>query len=83
MSEQDILAAVAYRDCLLWAVTQDDITAHFTLDTGMALPIQARTPLDMLIDQATGYDAGFARAFVAWFNTHVWGEDDVPEGVTR
>ena len=33
-----------------------------------------RTPLDRMVDEATGADKAFLEAFAAWMNANVWGE---------
>ncbi len=53
----------------------------FQRETKTPVPERARNGLDALIGKATGWDAAFAEAFVAWFNVHVWG-DEVPVRVT-
>lgn len=74
----DLLMAVAYRDCLLWATREPEIIEAFRREAGVAYR-PARTPLDAMIDEATGAHKAIAEAFIAWFNVHVWG-DDVPAG---
>lgn len=73
MIPSDPLVQIAWRDCLMWAAGEADIKASFTRETGFSLPAKL-TPLDMMIDSATGYDDALARKFIEWFNANVWGE---------
>jgi hypothetical protein len=73
--------------CLHWAIGYPDILAAFKADTGVSLT-PARTPLDRMIDEATGADKAFIEAFVPWFHANVWGDelaevDKAVHGTTR
>lgn len=63
----------AWLSCLSWAMTEPEILAAFRQDTGHAWA-PGRTPLDRMVDEATGADKAFLEAFAAWMNVHVWGE---------
>jgi hypothetical protein len=68
--------AQAWLGCLSWASRDADICARFKEETGKsAFWMQRRTPLDAMIDKATGYEAIVISAFVDWVNTNLWGED--------
>jgi len=54
------------------ALGDDNMVASFQLATGMKWT-RGRTTLDRKIDDATGADETFLRAFIAWFNENVWG----------
>ena len=69
--EDDPLMAVAWRDCLMWAATQTEILDAFSSETGLRL---GTSPFDRMIDEATGFDAAIAKAFIDWFNENVWGD---------
>lgn len=75
----DVLMARAYRDCLLWAAGDPEVMAAFSRETGTVIA-QRTSPLDGMIDAATGYDAHIAKKFLSWFNENIWCEA-VPEGV--
>ena len=70
----------AWCSCLAWALSEDDVVAAFRRDSGLNWS-PGKTPMDQLIDKATGADERFIRAFVEWFNERVWGDpmsrDDV------
>lgn len=63
-----------WASALLWAVRDPEAVKAFQADTGVTAPI-AHSPLDAMIDAATGRDEHFARAFAEWFNRNVWGVD--------
>lgn len=60
---------------LYWTIKQPDAIAAFEADTGVKVGA-AKTPLDRMIDDATGASEGIVKAFVDWFNENVWGEID-------
>lgn len=70
------LMEMAWLDCLHWAIGHDEIRAGFEADTGARWP-GPRTPLDRMIDEATGFkfdQEEYFRKFIVWFNENVWGE---------
>ena len=70
----------AWLSCLDWALGHPEAIAAFRQDTGI-LWSPGTTPLDRLIDEATGADWGFVEAFVRWANVNIWGPiDEVPHG---
>jgi hypothetical protein len=73
------LMIIAWRDCLMWAQGEPEIRATFEAETGMKLPSDSASPIERMVDKATGYDAAWANAFIAWFNKNVWGPVDGPE----
>ena len=72
MSE-DVLMQLAWRDCVLWAMAQEEVVSRFTADTGLKLS-RPTSPLDQMIDEATGYRTAVLGKFVEWFNVNVWGD---------
>ena len=62
--------APAWLSAVTWAAT--DLKATYELETGNRVVVGA-TPLDRMIDEATGRDWATVKAFVAWFNENVWG----------
>jgi len=67
----DPLKRVAWRDCLIWVSGQEHFRERFEADTGMRL---ATSPLNALIDEATGYNTTVCTIFIIWFNENIWGE---------
>lgn len=56
---------------------QPDAVEAFKRDTGIA--VSAETPLDQMIDQATGRDRDIAVSFINWVQENHWGEDIPPD----
>jgi hypothetical protein len=74
---KNLLMAIAWRDCLIWAAREPSIIESFTKDTGVKI-IPAQNGLERMIDQATGRDREIARQFLTWFNANIWeGEPEV------
>lgn len=73
----DPLMAMAWRGCLEWACGHPEVLKAFEEETGTRY-VAPRTPLDRMIDAATGADESVARAFVQWFNANIWGDDSTP-----
>ena len=67
--------AVAYFDCLRWAITFEPILKRFEDETGNHIP-KSRSGIERMIDEACGFDQyeEFFRSFVPWFNDNVWGD---------
>lgn len=74
--------APAWLSALLFALETRSIMEAYTADTGDVFPTQKRTPLDTMIDEATGRDWHFLTEFVQWFNVHHWGDinEEEPDG---
>ena len=74
--------AAAWRDFVSWAFTEPDMIKQFEADTGHVIRTDARTGLERMIDQATGYGVGkpeiIAADFVIWATVNHWGEDEAP-----
>jgi hypothetical protein len=65
--------ADAWLSCLFWAIAKDEIMRDFREQTGNKFQF-ARTPLDQMIDDATGAQEQFVRSFTEWFNQNIWGD---------
>jgi hypothetical protein len=74
----DPLLCQAWVDCLMWAVGFEPIMKRFREETGITYT-PARSPIDQMIDEATGHQEHFVREFVKWFDTNVWGTLDTKE----
>lgn len=57
------------------ALGNPEILAAFRAETGNRWT-PGRTPIETMIDEATGADRAFIMAFARWFNEHAWGEVD-------
>lgn len=71
----------AWLDCLLWSLRSEkpNFVEAFTAETGVHLLRLARTPLEAMIDQATGHTPAvqmrtFMESYAPWFNANVWGD---------
>ncbi len=62
----------AWMDCLHWAIGDEKILDSFSADTGCRYHAPA-TPLDKMIDDATGHGKDFIEKFIPWFNENIWG----------
>ena len=62
----------AWADCLHWALGRPDILAAFKAETKMSYKAP-QSPIETMIDDATGYSRPFLEAFIPWFNANVWG----------
>lgn len=58
--------------CIHWALGDKATVEAFREATGNRWQ-PGTSPLDRAIDEATGADVAFLKAFVAWANENVWG----------
>lgn len=75
--ESELIMQLAWRDCLLWSVTSKDPDFLAIFRTENGLPPSPRTPLDAMIDDATGVMDGVGEKYIEWFNKNVWGDSAV------
>jgi len=74
----DELNAIGWRDFLLWAWSEPQMRAQFTVATG--LEIQSVTaPINAAIDAATGAREGLAARFIEWATREHWGVEHAPK----
>ncbi len=71
---QDPVMAAAWVGSLRYVLSRDDILAAFRKQTGNNWK-PAESAIDRMIDEATGVEVDFIRAFAKWHNEHIWGED--------
>lgn len=67
----------AWVGCLQWAAGVPELVERFHTETGV--PRQGRTPLERLVDGASGFNRNIAEQFVRWANVNVWGEMGGPD----
>lgn len=67
----DPLMEGVFFDFVMFAWSADDFVKAFERDSGYRLP---RSPLETLIDQATGHGDAMAVAFIEWLIRNHWGE---------
>lgn len=58
---------------VFWAWSDPETRAAFEAGTGMKMPT---TSIDVMIDEATGYDKKVAAEFVQWAIINRWGPGD-------
>lgn len=73
--------AVAFVGFIRWAMCEPEVLDHFNHATGiMPWWTQSMSPLDVLIDQASGYEADVVNKFVDWLVENYWGENPFEGG---
>lgn len=75
----DPLLRAPWASCLRVTLAQPDAFAAFRRDTGCTWE-PGRTPLERMIDDATGAGNDALVRFVTWFNATVWGPLDLVVG---
>lgn len=65
----------AWIDFIRWASGTPALVSQFQHETGNYWQ-PGRTPIEQMIDEATGADRLFCVEFVKWLNTEIWGPCD-------
>ena len=63
----------AWIDCLVWAVSNDKVIDQYKRDTKSGF-VPPNTPIERMIDEATGHGKAEVEKFVEWFNVNIWGD---------
>lgn len=66
---------IAFRDFMDWIWREDGAHEAHCKATGMA-PLATGSPIDAMIDKATGHGDAYARSFVDWAIKTQWGEEE-------
>lgn len=68
----------AWQGCVSFAAHEPEIIARFVEETGWKAP---GSPIERMIDEATGRPAAVFAQFCDWVTVNVWGEEgsDMPE----
>lgn len=74
---KDPLMQIAWVDCLRWCCSDPMMLKLFEEHTGIKYSLP-RSPIDAMIDKATGIDEHVFESFVKWFNEEVWGDVPAP-----
>lgn len=74
---RNAILAQAWADFIMWAAKQAELRAAFKTDTGRSMNRRG-SPLEEMIDAATGKDSDDAMAFAVWVTRTQWGWDDAP-----
>lgn len=61
--------------CIHWAISTPDVVEAFRRETGNRWE-PGRTTFERMIDEATGVDRDFLKAFIRWVNVEIWGPMD-------
>lgn len=61
----------AWASFIQWAFSESDIIAAFEAQTGNRLAV-ARTPIEAMVDKATGRHEHYIVAFVKWATETMW-----------
>lgn len=69
----DPLMEAMFGSCVRWAWENPETRRAFEQETGMR---SAGSPIEAMVDDATGYDEEVAEAFVHWVIGNVWGGPD-------
>ena len=67
----------AWCGSLYWAIGEPDIRAAFEKDSGLHYS-EPTSPIESMIDDATGYPQKYIEAFAEWHDKHVWGDPFAP-----
>jgi hypothetical protein len=59
-----------------WAWRSAEVRRDFTAATGVVL--DRRTPIEAMVDRATGYDVTAVARFVEWVTVELWGIEGAP-----
>lgn len=78
---KDPLMAGPWSVAISVALRDASMLAGFKTDTGLSWN-PPKSPLDRMIDEATGADMKFLVAFAAWFNENIWGDPDLKANVS-
>ena len=76
---RDVLMVGSWFSCLQASMQQPEVLHAFRAETGCTYT-PAVTPIDRMIDEATGRDKAYLLTFLAWFNVNVWGGLDLTVG---
>lgn len=72
-----MLNVAAWREGIAWAIEEPEILKAFRDATGIDL-LTSRSPIENLVDEATGKRREDLEGFVDWFTATIWGADMDP-----
>jgi len=76
--ENNLVMQLAFRDFVMFAWEDKKMRAEFERETGMKRTPAPTSPLEVMVDEATGVHSEYANAFFAWA-VKQWGDEDDPE----
>lgn len=68
----------AWVAALRHALADENIRGAFEHETGMKWS-PPRHPIEVLIDESSGFASDFIHRFAEWFNKNIWGDMTDPE----
>lgn len=75
---REVFRQIAWRDFLIFAIGEPKIVEQYETATGKKLDL-AKTPMDRMIDKATGREDAMVADFVEWVTINHYGIDEAPE----
>ncbi len=79
MTAPDPLTEAAWFGFIRWAIGHPEIRARFQTETGLSLDsLDRRSPIEAMVDKATGYRDDAIGRFVEWATREIWGLEDAP-----
>lgn len=77
------LHRAAFIGCLHWALGEPEILSRFRSETGNTWQ-PAKSPVDRMVDKATGADFNFMQEFSDWVAKNIYGmPDDIEDPATE
>ena len=77
LSNQDLLD-LAWRDFIIWAFDNPQIRQHFEESSGMPALAETNSPLNFMIDRASGLREDYFYKFSIWATEAIWGMERAP-----
>lgn len=78
----DFFQELAWRDFMTFAIGHKEFLDQFEKETGRKPPTPAKSPMDAMIDEATGHQEKsmkqFTDAFAIWATVNLWGVEFAP-----
>lgn len=66
----------AFIGCVIWAAQEPEIVKRFQSDTGTNLgAFFSRSPIEKMVDKATGFQRDIFIKWCDWVTVHIWGEE--------
>lgn len=79
MIAPDPLTEAAWFGFIRWAIGRPEIRARFQTETGLSLDsLDGRSPIEAMVDKATGYRDDVIGHFVEWATREIWGLESAP-----
>jgi len=74
------LMAGAFVGCVRFALGEPELRQQFKDETGQDITaLVTGSPIDRMIDEATGHDRAVFAAFADWVSVNLWGDGTEPD----